>query len=104
MQELADTYGFTAFLLVPLSCAGEDHGVLLLAANTPSRLRRHVCRLAEDLGAALGQALYTLSCISHFHAGEQIIKDIMPEKVSCCRCFCGCSVWRNDVASRCSSR
>jgi hypothetical protein len=78
---LAEDYGFTAFLLVPLSCAGQDHGVLLLATSTPSRLRRQVCRLAEDLGAALGQALYILACIAHFHAGEQIIQDIMPEKV-----------------------
>jgi hypothetical protein len=43
---------------------------------------RYLRRLAGDVAQSLSQTLYTLSCIEQMRAGEQIINDILPEKVT----------------------
>jgi hypothetical protein len=69
------------FLVVPLTCAGQDQGALLVTSRAPVSLDRYMRKLASDLGHALSQTLYTLSCIGQMRAGEQIIHDILPEQV-----------------------
>jgi hypothetical protein len=71
-----------SIMVVPLSCAGGFLGSLVLVARLPAVLDAHLQRLASDLGHALSQTLYTLACIGQMRAGEQIIQDIMPQKVS----------------------
>jgi hypothetical protein len=70
-----------AFLVVPLACAGQDQGALLITSRAPVSLDKYSRLLAADLGHALSQTLYTLSCIGQMRAGEAIIADIMPEQV-----------------------
>jgi hypothetical protein len=70
-----------SIMVVPLACAGQDLGALVLAARLPAALDAHLQRLAADLGHALSQTLYTLSCIGQMRQGEAIIQDIMPQKV-----------------------
>jgi hypothetical protein len=74
-----------SFLLVPLACAGNDLGALLLASSPPAYVDKYGTMLATDLGLALSQTLYTLACIGQMRAGQQILHDIMPEKVSSVR-------------------
>lgn len=66
---------------MPLACAGQDQGMLLLMAKAPVHIHSGMRRLADDLCVAVGQALFTLACINQIKAGEQIIQDIMPEQV-----------------------
>jgi hypothetical protein len=80
-EALAADYGMDGFLTAPLSCAEEAMGALVLAASTPVSLDRYLRRLAGDVAQSLSQTLYTLSCIEQMRAAEQIIHDIMPEKV-----------------------
>jgi hypothetical protein len=79
---LAEACGLDCFLAVPLHCANQDMGALLVTSSSPVTLDRYLRKLASDLGHALSQALYTLACIGQMRAGDQIIHDILPEKVS----------------------
>jgi transcriptional regulator with GAF, ATPase, and Fis domain len=80
--DLAAAHGVDSIMVVPLTCAGQDLGALVLAARLPAVLDAHLQRLASDLGHALSQTLYTLACIGQMRAGEAIIQDIMPQKVN----------------------
>jgi hypothetical protein len=109
LDTLATTYGMESFLLVPLACAGNDLGALLLASSPPAYLDKYGTMLATDLGLALSQTLYTLACIGQMRAGQQILHDIMPEKVSnrkpspdpgAFETYAGCSVVRPCVVSK----
>lgn len=90
LQVLAETYGCDSFLVVPLACAGQDQGALLLTAKSPVSLDTYVTRLAKDLGAALAHTLYTVSCVAELQANKHIIQDIMPEKVCMHTTVLGC--------------
>jgi hypothetical protein len=82
LEHLADSCGMDGFLVVPLACAGQDQGALLVTSRAPVLMDRHMRKLASDLGHALSQTLYTLSCIGQMRAGEQILHDMLPEQVS----------------------
>jgi hypothetical protein len=81
LQKFATSCGLDTFLVVPLAYAHQDMGALLVAARAPVSLDWHSRQLAADLGAALSQALYTLSCVQQMRAGDQIIHDVLPQKV-----------------------
>jgi hypothetical protein len=81
LEELANEHEMDGFLVVPLACAGQDQGALLVTSRAPVSLDKYSRLLAADLGHALSQTLYTLSCIGQMRAGEAIIADIMPEQV-----------------------
>jgi hypothetical protein len=82
MRELAQEYGQVSFLVAPLSFAQLDMGALILMSSTPANIDKYACKLAVELSLVLSQTLYTLLCMEQLRAGEQIINDVLPEKVN----------------------
>lgn len=80
------------FLVVPLHCADQDLGALLVTSGSPVSLDKYTHKLALDLGHALSQAVYTLACIGQMRAGDRIIKDMLPDKV--------CGMWGTPSPGR----
>lgn len=78
---LAEGCGLDCFLVMPLHCANQDMGALLVTSASPVSLDKYGRKLAGDLGHALSQAVYTLACIGQMKASDRIIHDILPEKV-----------------------
>lgn len=81
-RDLARTYGMDCFLAVPLCFAQHDMGTLLLMSSQPAALDKHVRKLVLELGLVVSQTMYTLLCMQQMRAGDHIINDILPEKVS----------------------
>ena len=70
-----------SFFVAPLSFAHYDMGALLLVSSDPINIDKYACKLAVEMSLVLSQTLYTLLCMEQLRAGEQIINDVMPEKV-----------------------